>query len=152
MIEIKKEHYKDTIIYSIDMIIRGLKNELKQKLDSLNLGITGEQFVVLDTISAYENIYQQKLSQIIMKDKSNTNRILKVLEQKGLIEKVYGNVNNRLVYFLKVTNEGKKIVKSAIPKMKQFITEIFVDIDNDEIELLHSLSKKFQLDLSKITD
>lgn len=149
MLDIKKEHYKDTIIYSIDMIIRGLKTELKQKLDTLNLGITGEQFVVLDTISAFDNIYQQKLSKIIMKDKSNTNRILKVLEQKGLIEKVYGNVNNRLVYFLKVTDEGKKIVKSTIPKMKKFITEIFVDIDNEEIELLHKLSKKFQLDLSK---
>ena len=152
MIEIKKEHYKDTIIYSIDMIIRGLKNELKQKLDTLNLGITGEQFVVLDTISAFDNIYQQKLSKIIMKDKSNTNRILKVLEEKGLIEKVYGNVNNRLVYFLKVTQEGKEIVKSAMPKMKQFITEIFVDIDNSEIELLHKLSDKFQFDLAKATD
>ena len=85
MLDIKKEHYKDTVIYSIDMIIRGLKNELKQKLDTLELGITGEQFVVLDTISAFNNIYQQKLSKIIMKDKSNTNRILKVLEQKGLI-------------------------------------------------------------------
>ena len=152
MIDIKKEHYVDTILYSIDRVLRGVKAELRQKLDTLNLGITSEQFVVLDTISCNKNIYQQKLSQIIMKDKSNTNRILKVLEQKGLIRKNFGNVKNRLVYFLELTDAGKKIVDETIPKMKQFITEIFVNINNDEIEMLHKLSDKFQFDLSLLED
>ena len=69
MKEIKKNHYIDTVIYSIDRILKSLKNELKEKFDSLNTGITSEQFVVLDTISCFDNIYQQKLSEIIMKDK-----------------------------------------------------------------------------------
>lgn len=150
MIDINKEHYVDTIIYSIDKIIKGLKNELKNKLETLDIGITGEQFIVLDTICGTPNIYQQQLAEIIMKDKSNTNRILKILEQKGLITKKYGNVNNRLVYFLQVTKEGKKIVDSNMPKIKQFITEIFKNIDNSEIEILHKLSNKFQADLYSI--
>lgn len=150
MIDIQKEHYVDTIIYSVDKIIKGLKNELKNKLETLNIGITAEQFIVLDTICGTERIYQQQLSEIIMKDKSNTNRILKILEQKGLITKKYGNVNNRLVYFLYVTKEGKKIVKENMPKIKQFITDIFKNIDNNEIEILHKLSNKFQADLSNV--
>ena len=152
MIEIKKEHYVDTIIYSIDRIIKGLKAELKNKLETLNIGITGEQFIVLDTICGTPNIYQQQLSDIIMKDKSNTNRILKILEQKKLIRKEYGNVKNRLVYFLYATEEGKKIVEDNMPKIKQFITEIFKNIDNGEIEILHKLSSKFQADLSLSID
>ena len=151
MIDIKKEHYIDTIIYSIDKIIRGVKFQLKQKLDALDIGITSEQFVVLDTISCFEDIYQQKLSEIIMKDKSNTNRILKVLEEKGLVKKEFGNVNNRLVYFLRITSKGKKLVENVIPKMKQFITEIFKHIDDNEIELLHNLSHKFQSDLMEFS-
>ena len=147
MIDIKKEHYIDTIIYSIDHIIRGVKLQLKQKLDTLDIGITSEQFVVLDTISCFDDLYQQRLSEIIMKDKSNTNRILKVLEEKGLVKKEFGNVNNRLVYFLRITAKGKKLVETVIPKMKQFITEIFTHIDDAEIELLHKLSHKFQSDL-----
>lgn len=151
MIDIQKEHYIDTIIYSIDKIIKGLKIELKNKLETLNIGITGEQFIVLDTICGKENIYQQQLSEIIMKDKSNTNRILKILEQKGLITKEYGNVKNRLVYFLKPTEAGKKIVEDNMPKIKQFITEIFKNIDNSEIDILHKLSSKFQADLSDVS-
>ena len=152
MKEIKAQHYVDTIIYSVDMILRNLKHELKQKIDSLNIGITGEQFVVLDTIECYKDIYQQKLSEIIMKDKSNTTRILKVLENKGLIAREVGNVNNRLVYFLKVTDVGKKIVKDTMPHIKQFITDIFENISDEEIALLHTLSTKFQMDLSNIQD
>ena len=152
MKEIKLNHYVDTIIYSVDRIIKGLKIELKNKLETLNIGITGEQFIVLDTICGTENIYQQQLSEIIMKDKSNTNRILKILEQKGLITKEYGNVKNRLVYFLKVTDEGRKIVEDNMPQIKQFITEIFKNIDNSEIEILHKLSRKFQADLSEVNN
>ena len=152
MIDIKKEHYIDTIIYSIDRIIKGLKNELKKKIETLDIGITGEQFVVVDTIYGRKNIYQQQLSEIIMKDKSNTNRILKILEQKNLITRKYGNVNNRLVYFLQLTNDGKKIVEDNMPKIKQFITDIFKNIDNSEIDTLHKLSSKFQADLALLEE
>ncbi len=148
MIKIKTEHYVDTIIYSIDKIMKNLKSELKQKIEKLNIGITAEQFVVLDTISGFDKIYQQQLSEIIMKDKSNINRILKILENKGLIEREYGNANNRLVYFLKVTPNGKKLVTDNMPTIKQYIEDIFKNIDNSEIEILHTLSKKFQTDLS----
>ena len=148
MIEIKAKHYIDTIIFSVDLIIKGLKNELKQKIDSLNIGITGEQFVVLDTIYCNENMYQQKLSDILMKDKSNTTRILKVLVKEGLITRTAGNVNNRLVYMLNITDKGRNMVKNNMPKIKKFISDIFQNITDDEIDLLHSLSTKFQSDLT----
>ena len=152
MKEIKANHYVDTIIYSVGIILRVLKGELKQKIDNLKIGITGEQFIVLDTICCYKDIYQQKLSDIIMKDKSNMTRILRVLEEKGLIQRDVGNVNNRLVYFLRPTEKGQKIVEDNMPKIKIFITAIFENITDEEIELLHKLSTKFQKDLSNISD
>ena len=149
MKQIKANHYIETIIYSVDMILRTLKTELKQKIDELNIGITGEQFIVLDTICCFDDMYTQKLSDILMKDKSNMTRIIKVLEEKNLVSRVVGNINNRLVYFLKPTNDGKRIVEDNMPKIKVFITEIFENITDDEIDLLHTLSKKFQIDLSQ---
>lgn len=149
MREIKKEHYIDTIVYSIDMIIKNLKTEIKQKVDKLDIGITSEQLIVLDTISTQENMYQQKLSDIMLKDKSNTTRILNVLEEKGLITRKASRINNRLVYILNITKDGKKLLKENLPVIKKFITDIFQNITDDEIELLRSLSKKFQKDLSQ---
>ena len=149
MKEIKLNHYVDTIIYSVDMIIKNLKAELKHRIDKLGLGITGEQFVVLDTVSYYENMYPQKLADILMKDKSNTNRMIKVLVDKGLLTKEVGKNNNRLVYILKVTDKGQKLVDENMPKIKKYITEIFKNISDEEIELLHSMSDKFTKALAK---
>jgi DNA-binding MarR family transcriptional regulator len=149
MKEIKLNHYVDTIIYSVDMIIRNLKTELKHRIDKLDLGITGEQFVVLDTVSYYENMYPQKLSEILQKDKSNTNRMIKVLVDKGLLTKEVGKNNNRLVYILKVTDIGKKLVDENMPVIKKYLTEIFESISDEEIELLHTMSVKFEKALTK---
>ena len=124
MKEIKRNHYVDTVIYSVDMIIKNLKAELKHRIDKLDLGITGEQFVVLDTVSYYENIYPQKLSDILMKDKSNTKRMIQILVDNGLLVKEAGKSNNRLVYILKITDKGKKLVDDNMPKIKKYITEM----------------------------
>ncbi len=148
MKEIKRNHYVDTVIYSVDMIIKNLKAELKHRIDKLNLGITGEQFVVLDTVSYYENVYPQKLSHILMKDKSNTTRIIQILVDKGLLIKEAGKSNNRLVYILKITDKGKKLVDDNMPKIKKYITEIFENISDEEIELLHKMSTKFETALT----
>lgn len=148
MKEIKLNHYVDTVIYSVDMIIKNLKAELKHRIDKLDLGITGEQFVVLDTVSYYENIYPQKLSEILMKDKSNTKRMIQILVDKGLLIKEAGKSNNRLVYILKITDKGKKLVDNNMPKIKKYITEIFANISDDEIELLHKMSTKFETALT----
>ena len=148
MKEIKRNHYVDTVIYSVDMIIKNLKAELKHRTDKLDLGITGEQFVVLDTVSYYENIYPQKLSDILMKDKSNTTRMIQILVDKGLLIKEAGKSNNRLVYILKITDKGKKLVDDNMPKIKKYITEIFENISDEEIELLHKMSTKFETALT----
>ncbi len=149
MKEIKVNHYIETVIYSIDKAIHNLKSELKQKIESLNLDITSEQFVVLDAICCYPNIYQQKLSEIIMKDKSNTTRMLKILEDKALIQKQSGKLNNRLVYFLNVTKKGENIVKTTMPKIKKFIQEVFENITDEDVETLHLLSNKAHKEMSK---
>jgi DNA-binding MarR family transcriptional regulator len=99
------------------------------------------------------NIYQQQLSEILLLDKSKTARLLKTLEEeKKLITRTIGNSNNRLVYLLNITPSGKRLIKEIKPVMKQFLIELFENINNDEIQLLHGLSKKFQSDLDSVIE
>ena len=144
MKNIKYNHYIDSIIYSIDKIIRSVKYDLNQKVDSLNLGITSEQFFILDTINSFDDIYLQKLSEVIMKDKSNITRILKVLESKRLLEREMGNINNRLVYLLRVTDKGKDLIERSTPKIKKYLLETFKNITDEDVEMLRTISKKFE--------
>ena len=148
MKEVKANHYVETIIHITDKLLRNIKAELRNKFDEIGQDITSEQFVVLDTISCYPEIYQQKLSSILMKDKSNTTRILKLLEEKELIKKSAGKKDGRPVYYIEITNKGMNIINIAMPKIKKSITDIFASVSDEEIELLHKLSKKFEKDLN----
>ena len=129
MKNLKPKHYIDTVVYSIDMIIKNIKAELRQKVDGLSMGITSEQFVVLDTISCNKNIYQQKLSEILYKDKSNTNRLISVLLEKGLITK-------------------EELLDKYMPKAKEILRDICSNLSDEEVDNLHVLSKKFQRELN----
>ena len=148
MKNLKPKHYVDTVIYSIDMIIKNIKAELRQRADELDMGITSGQFAVLDTISAYKGIYQQKLSAILYKDKSNTNRLISVLLERGLITKDVSKINNRLVNILNVSEKGQELLDKYMPQAKEIIRDICSNITDEEVDNLHMLSKKFQKDLN----
>ena len=75
--------------------------------------------------------------------------MIKVLVDKGLLTKEVGKNNNRLVYILKVTDTGKKLVDENMPVIKKYLTEIFESISDEEIELLHTMSVKFEKALTK---
>lgn len=145
MNRIKVDHYVDLLIYSIEQVIRGMKSEMNQYINGLDLGITAEQFLVLDTIdSRREDICQQDVAYILAKDKSNIKRLVEILESKGLITRVMGKKNNRLVNYLQVTDEGKKLIKENIEKVKEFMESVFSGVTPEEEQLLKSLVIKLK--------
>ena len=144
-IKVKAEHYTETLIYSIDCILKNIKNDLNKYITSLNLGITAEQFSVLDTIGRNNTICQQDIADILFKDKSNVKRIVEILEKKEFIKRQVGRKNNRLANFLSLTENGKILLNSSLPKIKNFIeNDLVKDISNDEIEILRNIAAKFK--------
>ncbi|MCR5266467.1 MAG: MarR family transcriptional regulator [Cyanobacteria bacterium RUI128] len=145
MNRIKVDHYVDLLIYSIEQVIRGMKSEMNQYINGLDLGITAEQFLVLDTIDSHrEDICQQDVAYILAKDKSNIKRLVEILESKGLITRVMGKKNNRLVNYLQVTDDGKKLIKENIEKVKEFMETVFSGVTAEEEQLLKSLVIKLK--------
>lgn len=147
MKNINAKHYTETIIYSTDRILKSLKSVLTQYINNLDIGITAEQYTVLDTIYCNPDICQRELSKILLKDKSNTTRILKVLENAHLITRKATKRNNRLINSLKITTNGKKIIDDNMKYIKDFLTQMFKNISDDEIDNFHKLLTKINNDL-----
>lgn len=142
MNRINVNHYTDLVIYKIEKVIKGLKNDLNQYINSLNLGITAEQLVVLDTISAGNNICQQDVAEALSKDKSNIKRIVEILESKELITRMVGKKNNRLVNYLYITDDGKKLLDENVEKIKEFLEKLFSPVSSEEEQVLRDILKK----------
>lgn len=114
-----------------------------------NYEITPEQYVVLSMLSEESMLYQNKLCEELHKDKSNMTRILSVLEEKGLIEKIQSTENKKQVNKIKITSKGKEVRNKITPQI-QFAREKYLDgISQDDMYTCIKVLTKIQENLTK---
>lgn len=144
-------HYVESILYIMEQAVVYTKIKGAQIISELNLEITIDQFAALDAIYCNNDICQRDLSKIILKDRSNTGRILNILEEKGLIERSVETKGKRLVKKVYITEKGKELIEESLPKIKDRFSKTFEDISEDEFTALRTISTKMKDDLSKTT-
>lgn len=150
MVEIRANHYTDLMIYSVEQTVTKIKSDLNQYIMNLGIGITAEQFSVLDTIYCSKNICQQDVATILSKDKSNVKRIVEILKNKELITISLSKRNNYAVNFLNITEKGKKLIDDNVQNIKTHLATIFEDISEDEVQVLKIIIQKLNAKESRI--
>ena len=114
-----------------------------------NYEITPEQYVVLSMLSEETLLYQNKLCEELHKDKSNMTRILSVLEEKGLIEKIQATENKKQVNQIKITSRGKDIRDKITPQIQSSREKYLDGISQDEMYTCIKVLNKIQENLTK---
>jgi len=145
-------HYTESIIYAMDQAVIYFRIKGAQFFNHLNIGVTIDQFVALDAIYTNEDICQRDLSKLILKDRSNTGRILNILEKNGFINRAVETKGNRLVKKIYITEKGKKIIEDNQEKFKSAFSRVFEEISEDEFATLRKTLNKLKETLSKTTN
>lgn len=145
-------HYTESIIYAMEQTAIYFKIKGAQFFNQLNIGITVDQFVALDAIYSNNDICQRDLSKLILKDRSNTGRILNILEENGFVERAIETKKNRLVKKIYITEKGKKIIEENQEKLKTAFTKVFDDVSEEEFSSLRKTLGKLKESLSKTTN
>ncbi len=112
-----------------------------------NYEITPVQYVVLSMLSEESLLYQNELCEVLHKDKSNMTRILSVLEEKGLIEKIQATENKKQVNKIKITSKGKEIRDNITPQIEAFREKYLDGISQDEMYTCIKVLSKIQENL-----
>ena len=137
------KHFTDTIFYQVELTARYTKMLGVQLFGKLGVGLTIEEFSVLDTILANDGLCQRDLAKLILKDRANTGKLLDSLEAKGLIERELTVKNNRPVKIVKITEMGVKKYDETYERLKphhKFIEEKIKNTDLAKVgELLKDL-------------
>lgn len=144
-------HHVESILYIMEQTVVYTKIKAAQIISQLNIDVTIEQFAALDAIYCNNDICQRDLSKIILKDRSNTGRILNILEAKGFIERSVETKGRRLVKKVYITDKGKKLVEESLPVIKEKFSKVFEDISEDDLAILRTICTKMKDDLSKMT-
>lgn len=144
-------HYTESLIYLMEQTVTYFRIKGAQFFNELKIGITIDQFVALDAIYYSEDICQRDLAKIILKDRSNTSRILNILEENGFITRELETKGKRLVKKIYITQKGKNIIEQNHPKLKERFMQVFEDISEDEFLALRKTLEKMKDSLSKTT-
>lgn len=145
------KHYFESSLYLMEQTVIYTKIKGAQFFNQLKIGVTIDQFVALDAICANKDICQRDLSKLILKDRSNTGRILNILEENGFITRALETKGKRPVKKIYITDKGKDLVEKSIPKLHTAFHQVFEDITDEEFTILRTIVTKIKDSLSKTT-
>ena len=131
----------DTIFYQIELTAKYCKLLGQQVFEKLSVGISPEEFSVLDTLACNTYLCQRDLAKLILKDRANTGKLLDALEKKGFITRKLSIKNNRPVKIVEITEAGIKKTEEATEKIKPHFVLVKEKINNSDIAKVGDLLK-----------
>lgn len=134
-----KKHFTDTIFYQIELTAKYCKLMGQQVFEKYNVGLTVEEYSVLDTLICKPEICQRDLAKLILKDRANTGKILDSLEKHGYIRRKLAIKNNRPVKIAEITDSGKAKVEEVYGKLRPHMEIVMERIDNSDLARVSDL-------------
>lgn len=121
---------QDSLGFLLNSTNTKLKNELFKRFKKFD--ITPEQWSVLNCLWIREGTTPKEISDMIYKDKANTNHILEKLVKKNLILKMQHETDRR-AYQIYLTKQGKELEDKLVPIVELLCEEATRDIAPEKV-------------------
>ena len=137
-----------SIFYEIELTAKYCKMLGTQVFEHYDVGISAEEFAILDTLLCNPGICQRDLAKIILKDRANTGKIIDNLEKKGFVKRSLAIKNNRPVKLTELTQNGIKKAEEISKKIKPHLALIQDKISGSDLSRMSEMLKEFRTVLS----
>ena len=144
-----REHFRDTIFYQIELTAKYCKKLGAQVFEQYNVGVSVEEYAILDTLLCEKELCQRDLAKLILKDRANTGKLLDGLEQKGLITRRLSMKNNRPVKLIEITEKGIKQAEEAALRISPHYHNVKERIANSDIARVGELLTELRQTLNE---
>ena len=127
-------------------ILIGLHKNVKE-LDrrTLNIartyGLSFSQFMVLEALFSKGDLSIGQVRDIILSSVGTISLVVKNLEKMGYVKRKTDE-NDKRVYILSLTDEGRDVIEKVIPENEAMIYDYMKDLSEEETATLLSLLKK----------
>ena len=119
-----KTKYEDSLVYQINLSAKHFDKLFEQFFKEINIGVSATEHLALMIIHDSKDCCQRDLARILLKDRANTGKLAKSLEEKGLIEINATIKNNRAVKILTITEKGNKLAKDSMKMFEPLASQI----------------------------
>lgn len=133
---------EETICFQLLILRDKIHDALKE--DFQVIGITYSNYVALLIIQEHPGLTQAELAQYNHKDRNVIGQTIDKLEEKGYVQRKK-DPNDRRVYRLYVTEEGKKILESYGEKIRQSEDAILSMLDQEQRQIFCTALKELTI-------
>jgi len=124
---------------------RLITNNLAQRILQVKIGITTEQWIILQILSINEKT-QKELSEITLKNKASVNSLISNLLKLGYINKSISNIDKRET-IISLTKKGEETRKNVAKEAAISVNNVLEGFSTNEINTLNSLLKRINNNL-----
>lgn len=137
---------KEIAVY-INILNSRIKKCFFDKLQENGVNITPEQYLVLDILWEKQSISQQRIADIIQKDKNSVTKIIDSLEKKNLVCRVV-DANDRRINKIELSQKGSDLEEVATEVAIKFMNDVVHGIDTQDLDtfakVLHQLKDNIE--------
>lgn len=129
--------------FTVNRLANRLRAELSAGFEAGGFDVTPDQWLVLGRLSEGDGISQKELGSRIAKDKTNTARIVEIMERKGLLERRSDpqDQRQRLLY---LTVYGSSTHQQLIPIARAVLKRAQQGFPDDEVtQLITTLNRVY---------
>lgn len=140
------DQLNNLVNFLLEQTVRQMRGYAQRQLDTLQAGITVDQWVILKIIEERKQISQVELAQVAQKDTASITRILDLLQKKGLTQRIDDEYDRRK-YMISLTTDGEAFVTRNLPFVNEIRSQIVRGLSPDEIRTLKGILEKIRSNL-----
>jgi len=137
------EQLNNVVNFLLEQTVRQMRGYAQRQLDTLQTGITVDQWVILKIIEERKQISQVELAQVSQKDTASITRILDLLQKKGLTQRIDDEYDRRK-YMISLTDAGTAFVMRHLPFVNRIRGQIVQGLSQEEVQALKGILEKIR--------
>lgn len=131
---------KEIAVY-VNILNSRIKKCFFDRLQANGINITPEQFLVLDILWDKQSLSQQKIADIIQKDKNSVTKIIDSLEKKILVKRVV-DTKDRRVNKIELTQDAVALEEITTKVAINFMNDAIKDIVKQDLDTMVEVMRK----------
>lgn len=134
------------IAVNVNILNSRIKKCFFDKLQENGINITPEQFLVLDILWDKQPMSQQKIADLIQKDKNSVTKIIDSLEKKNLVKRIVDK-NDRRINQIELTEEAIALEKITTKVAIDFMNDAVKGIDSQDLDSFVNVMRQLKNNL-----
>lgn len=138
---------KEIAVY-INILNSRIKKCFFDVLQENGINMTPEQFLVMDILWDEQSISQQKIADIIKKDKNSVTKFIDSLEKNKLVTRTVDK-NDRRINKIELTEEGVALEEKTTEIAIKFMNDTIKGIDERDLDTFSKVLQQMNANLEE---